>query len=624
MSFILPLIFLLLTNLTNVVVFKKSFGKLIPLAFIIPTLIMYLTGIIFDSLIPGYIISILYSLIGIGYVIYKFIKKDLKTIKDNYFDLGFILFMIIYVLVFVMNIGRHFTWWDEYGFWGYAVKHMLPNNKLFIDQFLYGKEVYLGHPPFISIWEYFICKLSGGYSEATLTFAIQLFEFTILIPFASYLNVKDKLINKIIKSFLLVISTFLIIYQMDIAYTATNSYTDIYMMLYFAYIFGIVIFMNDFKDKSNIIIFVLAASGALLNKQIMLPLYLVIIFYLVLKALIDKKQINKKTILVFALMFIIPFLFNMTWGMYLNFKYSGTGTALTGGILNNIIDFIKGTNREFPRSVISQYITSISEAHIFESPLINLSYFPMIFIGLAALVIIKKRYQKEFDNSKFISIFWSIVVAALGYAFTFMILYAFGVFSADEGYNCASYTRYFSTFVIGIYAIILIMYLNIKSKEKNIKIEYKTILLIMTIVFITTSTIKIFYFMPQSFRANNNNTLGLSKFINNAEILKNNVESGKKVLIISNDIQTPTYTRYYVPELKIEQTKWCNEKYFLEQENYLEEFPKYLLKYDYLFVSDSYKLFEDNFGYLFENKIEDQKVYEIVKDGKNITLKVKN
>ena len=108
MSFILPLIFLLLTNLTNVVIFKKSFGKLIPLAFIIPTLIMYLTGIIFDSLIPGYIISILYSLIGAGYVIYKIIKKDLKTIKDNYFDLGFILFLIVYVLVYIINIGKHF------------------------------------------------------------------------------------------------------------------------------------------------------------------------------------------------------------------------------------------------------------------------------------------------------------------------------------------------------------------------------------------------------------------------------------------------------------------------------------------------------------------------------------
>ena len=626
MSFLLPLIFILLTNLTNVVLFKRSFGKVIILSFVIPTLITYLTGIIFDNFLPGYIISLIYSLIGLIYLVYKLIKKQsLKDIKDKYFDLGFILFIIVYILVYVMNIGRYFSNWDEFGYWGYTVKLMIANNKIFLNTDLFEASAMVAHPPFVSIWEYLYCKIAGGYSESILSNSIQLIEFLFLIPFASYLDVKDKKINVIVKSILSVFTVMLAIYQLDIAKTATNTYTDVYMMLYYAYCFGLVIFMSDFKDKKDWIIFVFASAGFLLNKQIVLPLYLVIVFYIILKKLIDKNKEEKfiKSIIPIIGIIIIPLLMYKTWGLFIGYKYANvkdTGTSVS--MLTNVVNFVKGTNREVPRKIISQYITIITEQHIFQSPIINLGFFSMVMIGLVVLIIIYKRHKEKFEGSKFVAMFWSIVVASLGYAFTFLVLYAFGGFSVDEGMRCASYARYFSTFILAMYAIIFIEYLNIRTKEKNIKIEYKTIVIIMAIVVTLSSNIKILNFIPAKVRAHNG-VQNFTKYINNANIIKNTLPENSKILVISEDISDPTYTRYYIPEYVIE-TQWSCQSIFESQKDYYEKFYNTLMKSDYLYVSDNYEFFEDNFGHLFVDSIEDGKIYEIVKDNKNIVLKMKN
>ncbi|MBR2833486.1 MAG: hypothetical protein IKE75_03540, partial [Bacilli bacterium] len=82
---IIPFIYTLFANASMVIFTKKSFGKVLPLTFIINILILFVSGVLFNNLTVGFIINLLFGLYSVYYLIKN---KDKKEFKNNYFSNG--------------------------------------------------------------------------------------------------------------------------------------------------------------------------------------------------------------------------------------------------------------------------------------------------------------------------------------------------------------------------------------------------------------------------------------------------------------------------------------------------------------------------------------------------------
>ena len=226
---ILPVLFFITINGAISLILKKGFGKCLPLTLIASTFIVFLSQFIFKTFVVG-----LYLLLAL-LVISIFIINKNKQNKQYIFTNGFYVFICICLIFLFIDFGRHFFWDDEVGFWGKMVKEMFR-----LDRFYYLDESTLrGHndyPPFMSLFEFIWCKLSLGYSECNCTYALHIFEFSLLVPmiFDSCFENK-KILEKIIIDLLLTLGFVGIVVYLDASDVFNTIYIDTPIAMQFAY-----------------------------------------------------------------------------------------------------------------------------------------------------------------------------------------------------------------------------------------------------------------------------------------------------------------------------------------------------------------------------------------------------
>ena len=168
-SFFNPILFFLFFNAILVSITKKEFGKCLPLSFMLSTFIIFVSQALFNTFSIGFylLIALIIGFIPI-FIISSIKNKDwLKEFKNNYFDRGFIAFLVIYIIIYIYNFKKFFTAWDEFSHWGVMVKEMLRTDKLYsvAESTLM---VHKDYPPIFQIFELFWTKLCGGYYEPNL------------------------------------------------------------------------------------------------------------------------------------------------------------------------------------------------------------------------------------------------------------------------------------------------------------------------------------------------------------------------------------------------------------------------------------------------------------------------
>ena len=172
MGFILPLFYLLLSNATTVCIFKKKFIKVLPITLMFIVFPLFISGVVFSTFKIGIMINLLYCLCFIPYLLIK--KENRKEFKDNYLSLGLIAFFVLYVFVYLFDLNRNFTVWDEFSHWGVMLKEMLR-----LDNFYSVTKstlmVHKDYPPVLQLFEFFWIKLCGSYREAYAIKALHFF-----------------------------------------------------------------------------------------------------------------------------------------------------------------------------------------------------------------------------------------------------------------------------------------------------------------------------------------------------------------------------------------------------------------------------------------------------------------
>lgn len=604
-------IYLLLANLTTVIICNKTFGKCLPLTMMMQAFIIYLSQMIFKTFNIGFYLAIIYALISVTYIIKNRKSKTiLKKIHNNYVTNSFYFFIIVLIFFSIFDFNRVYTHWDEFSHWGEMLKEMIRTDK-FYSSSLSVLQVHKDYPPIIQLFELFIIKLFGSYKECYAIFALHLLElslFTFLIDDSIKLDKK----NLIIGTFFTILLIFLSIILFDLHGIVNSIYIDYFLAFLVAYIL-ITIFLS--KDKTSIFTLLnicISSSFLLLTKQIGILLYAMIIFFYFICLIMDNKKIkvNKDNIIILLktvfMIIVVPILLLLWWNSYIKTLNIDSQFNVSDIKISELYNIYKGNNgTEDQKTTAINFINALKDYNLTVS-YIKLSYFQAIILGLFLIYLLAKKSKKVFDSKRINLLIITLALGSLGYAFVMFTTYVF-CFNGVEALELYSFDRYMSTYILIVVLSYIMLLVHLCYKKNVVKyIIYSTIILSLIV---PTSK---FYNLVPKLNKNSKNV-----YEENAEIIRKNVKGNKKVFILaqstSGDYQF--FIKYYANPIvtNLNNYNWPNDN----TKEYYKSIKKDITKYDYIYIANVNDNFNTNYKFVFNNDIQNGQLYKIDKESDN-------
>lgn len=619
---LLPLLYFILFTASLCFAFKRSFAKLIPLSFVLTTLIMFISQFLFKTFTVGFIINIIFCFIFLPFLIIK--RENLKEFKTNFFSIGLLAFIIIYLFFFVFDYSRGFCVWDEFSHWGLMVKEMFR-----LDNFYSVASstllVHKDYPPMLQIFELFNIKIIGHYDESMLKIILHVFEFSMFIPALDSLSKADKKYKKVFGIISILVISFLMVLLFDEHRVINSIYTDYPLSLFTAYVFFyILIERKDLLSIKNNIILMLYLSFLILVKQMSLAFYAIIIFYYLLNCIIYRKnkKINiKKIVICILCLVIIPFFHYKLWSNYIqNLNVISQFETRDVRILEtlNVLTSNKGENYQIETA--HNYINSIINDG-FSTGIINFNII-QLFIIISFIIYLFHYFNKTKTSKKDAIVLWiTITIGLVGYLYLLLCLYVWS-FGPVEGPNLASIERYIGAFFMIPFALFIMIFYSLMNKNKK-SIVIKMFGLLVVALAITN--INQFKYLIPSIVASENNTYEQEAKRINKVIEKKNVD----ILTVSNDLKYNYYVNYYLAPNSMNNYLFNSNEYYsnkMDIKQYYEtKIKKEMINYDYLYLYNVDDDYIENYEIIFNNiDLDDGKIYKIIKDGNSIRLKLVN
>ncbi|MDO4565709.1 MAG: hypothetical protein Q4B42_00090 [Oscillospiraceae bacterium] len=163
MSFALSFVSILLIALLFIRRFKvnAALAPFASIAFI--TLLLIFTGV-FNLLIVGIILVYALAVFSLWYCLIRERKRLAETARE-FFKPGMV-FFIVSSLAFLVALGDkqpYFMIWDEFSFWGIAVKNMWLNGRLYT--LFTSSMIGVSYPPALPVFSYFMQCTAGVFTE---------------------------------------------------------------------------------------------------------------------------------------------------------------------------------------------------------------------------------------------------------------------------------------------------------------------------------------------------------------------------------------------------------------------------------------------------------------------------
>ena len=606
---LLPLLFYLAFTLLLVLLTNKPFGKLIPFSFIIPTFIVYLTGLN-EKVSLGINISIYLLVFIIPLLVIRI--KDIKDIIKNYFTFAFLIFIIFYFLVLYYHKYSTLNSIDEYAHWGLMVKELFRLDKLYCvneSKLLVHKD----YPPFLPIINYFFSKLNGGFIEANLFKGCSLFTLSLLLPISEEKNKYKYTIAPLA----LIFSILLQFVSLRDSLGSNVLFTNLLNILadYPVAILGALTCFKAFNLKQDDHIeklgLTILLTSLLFIKQIGICFFgLAFLFYL-FNFIFKKDNFKIINIITSLIIFIIPFIVLNSYNAYASNFELNIEFALNEQLSFTKIKefFIDKKGLEYQFITLNNFIDAIKIYPIFYN--LNITYIPFniilsIIIGLGLYI-----YDQDIKKSIIYALIY--LFGSFAYAFTMLILYCFS-FDQYFATEIFCYLRYMNTYnYFGLALLIIISLLNL---NKN-KFSYLYLVIISSFLIYTSLPSEEFKNPKQELSFVYNN---YPKTLEVKESLNKLVEKGSKVLIVEpnvfddrsiNNILNYELDDYYFNQLvnnKISDFTAIFE-YDLEYEDFLE-----LIKdFDYMYIYDYDEYFYNVFNRFFEENGELLQIHRLYK-----------
>lgn len=542
--------------------FNKNIGFGILLDLFLIIFLMYVLGIFLPLNIAFYIVIVL-SIVGF---IYAFYKK--KIDKDKIFSFPLYVFIVLFIILSLINVGKGFHNVDEYTHWGDIVYAMFYGNKLSAFNTLDGW--YSSYPPAISLFQYFFVEMLG-YSEGILYFAYQLFGLSLILPFLD--KVKGKVGQFIL---ILLICLFFPLTLFD------DFYNSIYVDAMLGLVFGFIIaYATLYKNlnKADLLIISLGLFILTLLKDAGLFLSLMAFVYLCL--IMDKNNKRKyfMNICIFLLFILVA---KVSWTSILYFSKTPIRHASTFSF-SSFYAVLTGNSSSDNLNIKNDFFYNFFTTQVLSEPL-NLTYIALLMI---LVLLIFFMYKKDVKDK------WALgflCVGALLYMFGLLICFLYNFSSTDEP-GLSSYDRYSVIYLNGLLMFIIISLIYKYHSKENLFV------ILIVVIFFNSTSINIF---EDNYSSNENNYY--------RQVI-NGIDKNSKIIVFSYNYQSDRYAKYHYLTRPIKLSEDCDKSCITSDETVVKK-----KDYDYLYVDagndakvDGQKLKNKTFYMLKNNKLIEMK-----------------
>lgn len=638
-TMLIPFLIFSLMNCWTVYLGKKSFGISLPVTFIFSVLLTYFGQLIFHTFTLGIGFCFVAAVCAVGLLIYR--RKD-KDFLERVFSGGFFVFLIIYLFFFILDIRRHFSSWDELSHWGKMVKEMLRTDRFYSEpqsDLLVHKE----YPPFVTIFEMIWCRLTLGYSEARVTMALHILEFSMLIvpvlekvgfkqPKRKSKRVKTRDTRQWIEMILCIVIwiTVFVMAVLNFEYVEFRTiYTDLFMPMFYT---AVIVWTMDREFRQSnfgFIMILLGQAGLIISKQMCIAFVLLIwLYYTILEVWqTDWKRHTQikyrilagvKSIAVLA----VPLANYVIWSKYT------AGIGLTGQFdlgkitFSSVINVLNGGGTEVQNRTLIAYKRALWSVDICTGWL-KLSYIAAVILAFGGLGAIWYYGRKVITAREMVPFAVLFTVGSAGYAFTMLILYMF-CYSEVEMLRLASYQRYMCSYVLSEYLILLVLLIVVLDRKKAVILGFRQAVTALGIGFVTlVGTQELNCLKPQIDGAE-----PLFDFRYGASVIQENTSDGANIFLVSsNNCRNMYYLNYYLNDRRMDDRYLYSDvaEESAESTDYWENVVACMKEDDYVYVYNSSDNVDIALGeYTAEGRLDWNTLYRVdVNDDSGIMQLVK-
>lgn len=594
---VLAIVLSIATTLTIRFKFKQENSILI--TFLSIGFILYLFGLINIMKIAVYGI-IIFAILCFIYDIVSIVKKKIK-IKEI-FTLGTLLYILLLFIATYLLKNTYYKEWDEFSHWGSNLKAMVTHDVFWANKIYDG--VHVVYQPLAGIYEYFFCKINGGFAEDISYIGITTFIVTLLLPLLRSLKygIKD-----ILKGFFIIFTVYCLIYIFG--FHIDSIYIDLLLSVLFATSMIFAYFQKEREDKLILWMLLIAMvllkdTGLLLAGIVLMQLFFKnIVFPIINKKKIQKEDFKKLGIL--CLILVTMLLTYGSWKIYCNANGKVLDDRHDKNAISeiNIPNYIKGVIQIGDRtekidSIAKSFYKALNQTDLISNSICSTALGLAIFANLVAILLIYITKDKE-QKEKIISLIIAMDIGFVLYCLLLMATYMFA-FTETEGRALASYGRYMNTFFLAWMVMIVSMIANTENKKSL------TMLLVATLITLSSANVLDVIHPTQKGVSSVTEDIKMK-----ANIIEENVELDEKVYLIYQNIGASGdyhVLRYCIsPIITNLMYEWnLGAPYFegdiwtydITQEEWEEKLKQE--EFDYVFIAKSDERFIKDYGNIFE------------------------
>lgn len=561
--------------------FKIKIEKAIPITVVFIIVLIYIAGL-FDNLNLGlkivqaiFVITIFYNLI----FFIKLIKN--RTIYENLKRIitpGLLIFIGLILCLIILNHNRLLEEYDEFNHWALIVKNMYINNA-------YGTiensiVTFNEYPPFTAIFQYFLLKINGAYSEDLIIIAQGILYISMIIPICNNVD-----FEKNFKNLILIIPSIIILPLIFYRGFFINILVDGFLGILFG--IGLFIVYKDTNFYRNIF-FIAILISLILTKTTGLFFASCLLVFKFIKAI--RKKENIKIVFLF---FLIVMIFIFSW----NIKVSQTKATREWSLnLKENYEMYESYD-EFEKNVTSNFIDALYLKCGFTERNLTL----VMCLGLMSIYSI---YVYKFAKDKMeyrinmIEIVFSFVIFCIG----LLVMYI-NIFDEKEAIDLAAFERYLSTILLAwtMFNFIVLVY------ENDVKLKTFYVFLVIIIIFMPLEHTIEKYVNKNEYI----NKLYLERsYYTHIKDYENVLTKDDKVLFVADIVANP----YIIIRMNRYETMGTNINIINTNIDFLYSLNAWndaLEKSDYVYI---YSLENTN---VFGSKVENKSLYKVNKNDYN-------
>lgn len=578
--------------------------------------VLYIAGL-FGNLKIGFYLILFLSVAAGVYSVYL-----IGTKQCNAFDFlitpGLLVFLLFLGIVWYGHRGRLFSVWDEFSHWGLVIKNMV-----YLDQLgnaVQATTYFRGYPPATSLFAYFWIKLAGVYNESDAFRSANVFLFSLLLPMFKRLEWRNWLRLPVV---------FLVALLLPCQFAA-GAYTSIYVdtLLGILFAFALFQYFTNEKNDSEILLFSSALFILPLVKASGTGLALIAVIIIAVDVLLVERgwKLKRKAMWIAAPALAV-LVGKFSWNIYLRLTDTSEAWNTSGLTASALWNVLIGNGEAYQANVISNYFEGIfSPSQYTFGYIIKLSVFmwALVFVFFSVALIFshkgglwKKRYTVCLTGT----------VVGLGvYTISLLLLYLF-TFSPYEAEGLASFSRYISTYLTGMFALLVALYIDRFAAEKGK--QGGVCYLILAIMMISVNAANL---LPITFETassvENTRKIREAREVPQSVLDSLDVNKDRVYIICQNDNGFRYWINYYnFTPIHTGAVAWSlGEPYddgdIWTQNLTVEEFSAELEEYTHVYVYRADEQFINKYGILFEDpsQIANRTLFRIEKQSKKLVL----